>query len=171
MFPSFLDHPVYCWAYPFCRNTLRHGAGTKYTILKTLGQENADVACSPYTGCVEKMYPIFESEWLIMFSELRHGFGTIVKKRNVLDRKSCSFRMLRISIQWGHLNGQLKRAFTSLFPSESGGPRELVHVPSLSPNSPLCFLDLSIMFTPLWGKLNSTLNHRSCTFPMSLFSI
>ena len=34
----------------------------------------------PTTGCVEKMLPIFESKWLIIFSKLRHGFYTIVMK-------------------------------------------------------------------------------------------
>ena len=32
------------------------------------------------TGCVTKMYPIFESKWLITFSKLRRGFYTVVKK-------------------------------------------------------------------------------------------
>ena len=34
-----------------------------------------------------------------------------------------------------------KRAFASLFPFESGGPAELVHIWSLKPNNPLSFLD------------------------------
>ena len=63
---------------------------------------------------------------------------------------SCSFVILTISIQWCHLNGQRKRAFTSLFPPESGGSRVFVHhIPSLHKNSSLCFLGWAIAHAPV----------------------
>ena len=94
------------------------------------------------TGCAKKMLPIFESEWLITFSILRHGFHTILQRKwiSALEHISYSFPMLTILIQWGCLNGHRKRVFTSLFPSESVGPREYVRIPSLSPNSSYVFL-------------------------------
>ena len=63
---------------------------------------------------------------------------------SALDYMSCRFLMLTISIQWGRLNGQRKRAFTTLFPSESGGPSDFVRIPSLT--------QLALMFS--WPRQN-----------------
>ena len=60
--------------------------------------------------------------------------------------------MLAISIQRGRPNGQRKRVFASLFPSEFGGPRDFVRIPSLNASSPLCFLDCEVYSSCHCGK-------------------
>ena len=56
-----------------------------------------------YTGCVTKMYPIFESKWLITFSKLGHGFYTIVKRIKFCTERYIVYCLLFTSSDHFHI--------------------------------------------------------------------
>ena len=95
---------------------------SKQHFLRTEGKEKHHT-----TGCVTKMYPIFESKWLTTFSKLSTGFYTIVKKMKFctgpdkLQLPNMNNFDTVISPKW-----PAKTAFTSLFLTESGCPREFL---------------------------------------------
>ena len=94
-----------------------------------------------------KHLSIFDQKWhnlwslkSLYFKKFKEFFLKKFVERRQIDVRRGMPSFASIPPGGRGLNGQRKRVFTSLFPSESAGSREFMRFPSLSQKSPFVFL-------------------------------